>query len=309
MSRTVRRVILAAVYVILIAGLLSLLVYERFMAPGGKSAGLLVSPRDGSPYAMTSSFTSADNGGDTGRFDFKMRFRHDSPETTVEGDTTYYYDDGAEIAITNYRTTGGRVLVADIYISDISRLRTALANDTFAKASKEEPEAMAERASALLAVTGSNYSEGEIYTEMRDGVLYSMDGATDMCALMWDGSLEVIPRAEFDVTGIMEAGAYQIWSEGRILVKDGQIATDVSDGYRARRCAIGCVEKGHYVFVLTEGKMGLDTLAKNMLALSCESAYSLYGGSAADMIFQGASIGFDSLIDRKCADIIYITSH
>ena len=309
MSKKVRRLILAAVYVVLIAGLLFLLVYERFIAPGEVSAGLLVSPRDGSPYAMTSSFTSADNGGESGRFGFDLRFRHDSPETVTEGDTTYYYDDGAEIAITRYRTSGGQVLVADIYISDISRIRTALANDAFAKASKEDPAETADRAGALLAITGNNYSEGEIFTEMRDGVLYSRDGTTDACALMWDGSLEVIPREDFDVTGIMEAGAYQIWSEGRILVKDGQMPEGVSDGYRARRCAIGCVEKGHYVFVLTEGKMSLETLARNMLALSCESAYSLYGGSAADMIFDGVSIGFDSLIDRKCADIIYITSH
>ncbi len=308
MSGFKRWIIPAAVYVIVIAGLLSLLAYERFFSSGEPSGGLLVSPRDGSPYAITDSFTTADNGGAKGIFDFELRFRHDSPETLIEGTTTYYYDSGCEISLNRYYTSSGRVLVADVYIRDISRLRTALAGGHFARGAKDDPLTMARGANAVLAVTGNNYSEGEIYTELRNGVLYSRAGGGDVCVLGWDGSLNVLRADEFDVSEAMEAGAYQIWSEGHILINDGSIPEDADDGYSAVRCAIGCVENGHYVFVLTEGRMTLDTLAKNMLALGCRSAYSLYGGSAADMIFQGESISFERMIERDCADIIYITT-
>lgn len=308
MSVFKRWVIPAAVYVILIAGLLALLAYERFLAQGGPVGGLLVSPRDGSPYAITDGFTTADNGGAKGVFDFELRFRHDSPETLVEGTTTYYYDSGCEISLNRYYTYSGRVLVADVYIKDISRLKTSLAGGRFARNAKASPVTMARGANAVLAVTGNNYSEGEIYTELRNGVLYSRTGGSDVCVLGWDGSLNVLSDEEFDVSEAMEAGAYQIWSEGHILIKDGSEYEGADDGYSAVRCAIGCVENGHYVFVLTEGRMTLDTLAKNMLALGCRSAYSLYGGSAADMIFQGEPIGFERMIDRDCADIIYITT-
>jgi hypothetical protein len=43
-----------------------------------------------------------------------------------------------------------------------------------------------------------------------------------------------------------------------------------------------------------------------MRALGCESAYALYGGSLAEMDFDGAKISMHQEVERECSDIIMI---
>lgn len=272
---------------------------------GGK--GILVSPRSGSAYAMTEDFKTADNGGEAGRFAFDGRFTGKGLSTN--GATVYYGDDGVEIAITTYSLKSGLLRVADVYISDISRLSTALANDFYGKGQREDPALLSERHDALFSITGDNYSERYGGVIMRNGVLYSKEAASDICVLGWDGEVKMYAPEDFDLAESVINGAYQIWSCGPILLEDGDIsrAARQDESISKRRAALGYYENGHYCFVIMEGNVSLEQLALNMQALGCESAYNLYGGSLAEMNFNGEVISTPQEADRECGDIIMIT--
>lgn len=268
----------------------------------------IASPRDGSAYVMTADFAGADNGGDAGRFSFEGRFSHATPETVTQGNTTYYYDAGCELAISTYTLSTGPVYVADAYVSDISRLQTALANDSYGKGQREAALSIATRHDALFSITGDNYSERYGGVVMRDGVLYSSRVYRDVCVLYWDGTVELLSAADFDLAAVMDRHPYQIWSFGPILLSDGKIPAryDTDMLLPGRRAALGYFEPGHYCFVLMEGAVTLESLSETMRALGCQSAYALYGGTLAQMDFDGAEISMHQEAERECSDIIMI---
>jgi len=268
----------------------------------------LVSCRSGVVYKLDTGFDAAFDESDTGIFSFDNRFVSRTPSTTVNGDTTYYKDDRCEIAITNYNLESGRVQVADIYISDISKLQTSMAHMAYGKGIREDPMDMAAREGAVFSITGDNYSERYGGVVMRNGVLYSGAADRDVCVLNWDGTMDLYTQAEFDLPAVMEKGAYQIWSFGPILVEDGEAAGEyITDMLTpGRRAAIGYYEPGHYCFVIMDGEITIEELADTMVILGCESAYSLYGGRLAEMSLSGEIISTDQEADRECSDIIMI---
>jgi uncharacterized protein YigE (DUF2233 family) len=123
-----------------------------------------------------------------------------------------------------------------------------------------------------------------------------------------DGTVGLFPATDFDLTAIMDRHPYQIWSFGPILLSDGEIPEDYDTDMLlpGRRAAFGYFEPGHYCFVLMEGAVTLQSLSETMRALGCESAYALYGGSLAEMDFDGAEISMHQEVERECSDIIMI---
>lgn len=269
----------------------------------------LVSCRSGVTLRLEDGFERAFDEGAAGVFSFDGMFLCSEPESVTYGDTTYYKDDGCELTITDYRVAAGRVQVADVYISDITRLGAALANDAYGRGQREDPLALTQRSGAVFSITGDNYSERSGGVIMRNGVLYSSDIDRDVCALNWDGTMTLYRQADFNLAEVMENGAYQIWSFGPILLENGQPAGEYATDMTApcRRAAIGYYEPGHYCFVIMDGEVSIEELANTMDVLGCESAYALYGGRLAEMNYMGQTISTPQEADRKCSDIIMIT--
>jgi len=294
--------------VIVFAALLVSFAYLHHGMERTEFGARLVSCRSSVVYKLESGFDIAFDDGDTGYFEFDGRFAARTPETVKNGDTTYYKDDRSEITVTTYYLETGRVQVADVYISDIAKLQTATAYHSYGKGLREDPLEMAVREGAVFSMTGDNYSERNGGVVMRNGVLYSQDIDRDICVLNWDGSMDMYRQNEFDLTAIMEKGAYQIWSFGPILVEDGEAAEDfVTDMLTpCRRAAIGYYEPGHYCFVIMDGEVTLEQLADTMVILGCDSSYALYGGRLAEMSLNGDIMSTYQEADRECSDIIMI---
>lgn len=301
--------IIAGADILLVALGVFLFVFFRYLNVRAEPGAGLASPRDGSAYVITDGFAGVDGGGDLGYFSFEGRFGHETPETIADGNTTYYYDAGCELALTTYSVSTGPVYVADVFVSDIARLRTALANDIYGKGQREAASEIASRNDPLFSITGDNYSERYGGVVMRNGVLYSNDADRDVCVLYWDGTIELFPAADFNLTAVMDKHPYQIWSFGPILLSDGEVPEDYDTDMLlpGRRAAIGYFEPGHYCFVVMEGYATLESLSETMRALGCASAYALYGGSLAEMDFDGTKITLQQEAERTCSDIIMIT--
>ncbi len=268
----------------------------------------IASPRSGSAYFISGESKSTDNGGDLGYFSFDGRFLHSTPETRIDGDTTYYYDASCELTITTYALSTGPVYVADVFVSDLSRLQTALANDTYGKGQRARAQSIAAQNDALFAITGDNYSERYGGVIMRNGILYSKTADRDVCVLNWDGTVDLYAPAAFNLTHVMDKHPVQIWSFGPILLADGSIPSEYDTDMLlpGRRAAFGYYEPGHYCFVIMEGYVTLESLSETMRALGCESAYALYGGTLAEMDFDGAEISLHQEAKRECSDMILI---
>ena len=122
----------------------------------------------------------------------------------------------------------------------------------------------------------------------------------DMVAFMEDGSLEVYRSHEITAKGLLEKGAYDVYSFGPYLMKDGKLSQQAYDANETKnpRCALGMVEPGHYVYIMVEGRMEktrsqgitMKELAKLMRAKGCENAINLDGGQTAVLIFMGQQL-------------------
>ncbi len=120
----------------------------------------------------------------------------------------------------------------------------------------------------------------------------------DMMAFFPDGSMDVYRSHEITAKELAEKGAYDVFSFGPYLMKDGKLSQQAYEANEAKnpRCALGMVEPGHYVYIMAEGRLKrsagltLKELAKLMRAKGCENAINLDGGQTAVIVFMGKQL-------------------
>ena len=120
----------------------------------------------------------------------------------------------------------------------------------------------------------------------------------DMVAFMQDGRLEVYRSYEATAQEMIDKGAYDVYSFGPYLMKDGRLSQQAYDANESKnpRCALGMVEPGHYVYIMVEGRLdrshgiAMKELAKLMRAKGCDNAINLDGGQTAVLIFMGKQL-------------------
>lgn len=120
----------------------------------------------------------------------------------------------------------------------------------------------------------------------------------DMVAFMKDGRLNVYRSYEMTAQEMLDKGAYDVYSFGPYLMKDGKLSQQAYNANESKnpRCALGMVEPGHYVYIMAEGRLdrshgiAMKELAKLMRAKGCETAINLDGGQTAVLIFMGKQL-------------------
>lgn len=209
--------------------------------------------------------------------------------------------------------------IADVYVTDISILKTAFADDTFGKNIKKSVYDMAKDNDAVFAINGDYYGNSEQSIVIRNGVKYrDTSSGTDVLVLFADGVMRTYLPEEFDIDKVLEQGAWQAWNFGPALL-DGEgniLDTFNTTSYlnsKNPRSAAGYVEPGHYVFATVDGRdkgyssgATLSELAAIMANEGCKYAYNLDGGKSAMMYFGGDIINEPDGGGRDISDIIYI---
>ena len=237
-----------------------------------------------------------------------------------------YFDGDVSIEISYMRTLDTDVYIADVSLSDPTRLRTALAGDAFGRNLTETTSAIAERNDAIFAVNGDYYGFRSTGYVMRGGYLYrdviSKDPEQEDLVLYDDGSFKIIREAYMTAQEIADTGATDIFSFGPGLVMDGEISVTRDDEVeRAQvtnpRTAIGVISPLHYLFVVSDGRtdesigLSLYELAELMKELGCTTAYNLDGGGSSTIWFNGQVLNRpttfgDEITERSISDIVYI---
>lgn len=248
-----------------------------------------------------------------------------SPDLSVRLSYRHYdtgiLDKSGEGEHVKYGTQVSYVL-ADIYVGDITCLRTAFAQDTYGVGYLEKLSDMSSKMKSVLAVNGDSYSNNRHQdngTIIRNGVIYRNE-RTDMetCVLNWDGTMDIYSPNQADIQRFIEKGAYQSWIFGPSLLDgNGKAKKDFLTWSYIReshpRTAIGYYEPGHYCLLLVDGRqessrgMFLEEMAKVFEDLGCRVAYNLDGGHCSFMTFGGRVANHPYKPEYEVSDGIFIT--
>lgn len=234
----------------------------------------------------------------------------------------------AKTSVSHTRYLDTEVYVVDVYAQDARSLLAAFAKDTYGKNVTESTSEMAEAHGATVAINGDYYGARNDGYVIRNGVLYrDTVAAADQedLVIYANGTFEVIREGDVSAQELVDAGAWQVFSFGPGLVRDGSV--DVSEDEevgRAKasnpRTAIGKVDDGHYVFVVSDGRtdesegLSLSQLATFMVAeLGVECAYNMDGGGSSTLWYEGEVVNNpttsgNSIKERSVSDIVYIVS-
>lgn len=237
-----------------------------------------------------------------------------------------YTSENVKITISEKTIEDTKIYIADVIISDPSSLMAGLANNTFGRNITQTTSQIAQSQGAVLAINGDYYGFRNSGYVMRNMYLYrdtpSSDSEAEDLVIYEDGIMEIVKESEVSAKELQANGATQIYSFGPGLVSNGEITVSKGDEVgRAKasnpRTAIGMIEKGHYVFVVSDGRsdesegLSLSQLATVMKDLGCSVAYNLDGGGSSTMWFNGKVINNptsngNKVKERSVSDIVYI---
>ena len=252
--------------------------------------------------------------------DFRARFPGMFTDGRVERTDTSYRSGNISISLSNEfsEIMKSRVYIADIYIADISCLRTVFALDTYGLGYIEWLPTIAERSGAVVSINGDYYGARDTGVVIRNGELYRNNKVTqDVAILYWNGEFDTLSPENFDALAEMERGAYQSWYFGPMLLdENGKSMSGFNATYGVLkhnpRSAIGYYEPGHYCFVAVDGRndestgASIHNMSDFMERLGCTKAYNLDGGQTSLLCFGTALYNMPSDGGRDTSDAIII---
>ena len=244
---------------------------------------------------------------------------------TVEGGTVIgeYSDSKTSITLKRYRAYDSDIYVADITVSDVSALKTALANNTYGRNITDTTSDIADKNNAVLAINGDYYGARQSGYVIRNSKLYrNTSGDRDALVIQKNGEIKFVSESETSAEQLLQAGALQVFSFGPVLLNNSEISVGENEEVGMAmasnpRTAVGYLGNNHYVFVVSDGRtsesagLSLYELASFMKEIGVVDAYNLDGGGSSTMVFKGEIINNPttnghSNQERAVSDIIYI---
>ena len=197
---------------------------------------------------------------------------------------------------------------------------------------QEYPHKLTRTTRTVIAVS-SDYAWHRIVNKtragivIRDGKVYSektwKKGAKkfpnlDTLALFADGEMQVFDSDEKTAEEYLEMGARDVLAFGPWLIRDGEVNEAALKQYgksSAERVAVGMVEKGHYWFMMLEGRIkrsrgaGITFLTEKLQEKGCRVAFNLDGGQTASIVFMGHQLcrmkdGPRNYASRRTAEVL-----
>ena len=139
------------------------------------------------------------------------------------------------------------------------------------------------------------------------------------CLAIWpDGDMKVFYSNEKTAEEYLADGAVDVLAFGPILIRDGELNEDGLEKYgtsHAQRTAVGMVEKGHYFFMMLEGRIkrskgdSVRFLAERLQEKNCVIGFNLDGGDTSTIVFMGHQLckmqdGKKHLSSRRTSDVL-----
>jgi len=225
---------------------------------------------------------------------------------------------------------------AEVFCAEGSAGPRMIANDPEnRKYSTEYPHKITRKTGTVLAVSG-DFAMWRLRKKLRSPGIIIRDGKIwsertkkrngkgfpnlDCLAIWPDGDMKVFYSDEKTAEEYLEEGAVDVLSFGPILIRDGQLNEEALKKYgtsHAERTAVGMVEKGHYFFMMLEGRItrskgdGIRFLAEKLMDKGCTLGFNLDGGDTSCIVFMGHQLckmqnGRKNKPSRSTSDILGI---
>ena len=157
---------------------------------------------------------------------------------------------------------------------------------------------------------GIEIRNGEIYYDAQYTEEIQFFPNLDTLAFYEDGHIEVHHSYELKPQEYLDAGAYDVYSFGPYLIRDGKLSEWVLDPGKTKnknpRHAFGMVEPGHYKDIMCEGRLGsrsegvsMPQIAMLAYRAGCVECCNLDGGQTAVVIFMGKQLNRIGEYDKK----------
>ena len=259
------------------------------------------------------------NGTDEGILQPEANF---TEEEIITGNT--WTNDHISLTLASYREHDTNLYVADIYVTSAEYIKTAFAEDTYGRNIFEKTSEIAESKNAVFAVNGDDYGAREGGYVIRNGVIYREVGNTnrETLSLLADGSFLITEYNEAYPNELLKKGAWQCWTFGPTLLKNGEIAVTATQEVdyamaKNQRTVIGIIEPLHYVIIVSDGRtdestgLSLYEIADFMKRYGVVTGYNLDGGGSSTMYFDGRIINCPTadgrkIKEREISDILYV---
>lgn len=225
---------------------------------------------------------------------------------------------------------------AEIWCAEGSEMPHMVPNNPekwFANKNADYPYKICRKTGTVLAVN-SDYCQTRMQQKIkvgiiiRNGVIYSDKTLPakaskfpnlDCMALFPDGDMQVYYSNEKTAQEYLDDGARDVLAFGPWMIRDGEMNTKALEKYgksKAPRTAVGMVEKGHYFFMMLEGRIkrsqgdSVQFLAEKLQEKGCQTAFNLDGGDTCTIVFMGRQLckmtddGNGKRSGRRTSDIL-----
>ena len=201
---------------------------------------------------------------------------------------------------------------AEIFCAEGSAGPRMVANDPEKwKTSQDYPHKIARKNGTVLAVSsdfahlrllqkksrpGIIIRNGKVWSDRTKKANGKVFPVLDCLAIWPDGDMKVYSSNEKTAEEYLEAGAVDVLAFGPVLIRDGTLNEEALNKYgtsHAQRTAVGMVEKGHYWFMMLEGRIsrskgdGIRFLAEKLYDKECTLGFNLDGGESSCIVFMG----------------------
>lgn len=239
-------------------------------------------------------------------------------EEKVFVEREHYSDSDIYINITTHRDEADTTTyyVADVRLKSLRYFKTAFAKGTYGQNVSERTSDINKANKGILAISGDNYGAQEAGYVLRNGMIFRTSKSSsnlgsnprslaEDLAIYRDGTFEIFDERSIELQTVADKGAWQVFSFGPGLVKNGNIAVDenaevdsiIKNGVtsQCQRVAMGIIAPLHYCFVVCDGRsnesegFSLIQMAQIMKDLHCYAAYNMDGGGSATMYLDDGS--------------------
>lgn len=252
------------------------------------------------------------------------------PQTVTANDWNYL-SDTVSIKINKYSTGSGQnaltYFVADVIVSDATRLSSAFANNQFGRNIIAYTSQIAKANNAIFAINGDYYgfrSDGII---IRNGVIFRDKPARIGLAFYRDGSMKAYDETKTSAQELLKSGVWNTLSFGPALIENSVVATnltkveiDANFGNHSiqgnePRTGVGMIAPNHFVFIVVDGRSSgysrgvtLTEFADMFKKLGCSDAYNIDGGGSSTMYFMNRVVNnpLGKNQERGTSDILFI---
>ena len=247
---------------------------------------------------------------------WRVKFADKFTSGAVEKTDMSYKDANINITINKVQKDNITYFLADIYVADIQYFKTAFAKQPDVMGGREATNVVAQENNAILAINGDHCvdNNGPV---VRNGKLFRDEKFADALVMNYDGTMQTFSADALDMDAIKANGAWQVWTFGPMLLKDGQPMTEFNSTLMKAnpRTAVGYYEPGHYCFLVVDGRqegysdgMTMQELSQFFYDSGCKVAFNLDGGQSSEMVFLGNVINKPYDGGRSTNDILYITT-